>query len=57
MKKVYLFLCFLLAIYISNAQDKIFRKNGQVVKAKIIEVGTTEIKYKLFDSAESPIYF
>lgn len=50
-----LFVCFL-AVYITNAQDKIFRKNGQVVKAKIIEVGTTEIKYKLPDDLESPVY-
>ena len=56
MKKLILvFTCFL-AVYITNGQDKIFRKNGQVVKAKIIEVGTTEIKYKLPDVAESPIY-
>ena len=56
MKKLYfLCVCFLIG-YVTNAQDKIFRKNGQVVKAKIIEVGTTEIKYKLPDDPESPVY-
>lgn len=56
MKKLYLLFACFLAVFVTNAQDKIFRKNGQVVKAKIIEVGTTEIKYKLADSTESPIY-
>ncbi len=56
MKRLFLLLLSFLALYTSNAQDKIFRKNGQVVKAKIIEVGTAEIKYKLTDSTESPIY-
>jgi hypothetical protein len=56
MKSLYLLLICLLTGIITNAQDKIFRKNGQVVKAKIIEVGTSEIKYKLTDTGESPIY-
>lgn len=56
MKKI----IFLLSITVFTtqlfAQDKIYRKNGQVVEAKVIEVGSTEIKYKLPDDAESPIY-
>jgi hypothetical protein len=39
-----------------SAQDKIYRKNGQLVKAKVIEVGTSDIKYKLYNEAESPVY-
>ncbi len=34
------------------AQDKIYRKNGQVLKVKVIEVGSTEIKYKLPEAYE-----
>lgn len=37
-------------------QDKIYRQNGQIIKAKIIEIGVTEIKYKIFDNLEGPIY-
>jgi len=56
MKKIILFL---LIITISShifAQDKLYRKNGQVLNVKIIEVGTSEIKYKIADNTESPVY-
>lgn len=56
MKHLYFLFASLFIVYTIQAQDKIFRKNGQVVKAKIIEVGTSEIKYKLPNNAESPIY-
>jgi hypothetical protein len=39
-----------------QAQDIITRKNGQVIKAKIVEVGTSEVKYKVFGDDNSPIY-
>ncbi|HRH51454.1 MAG TPA: hypothetical protein PLP23_22065 [Panacibacter sp.] len=38
------------------AQDQIIKRNGQVVKAKVIEVGTSEIKYKLPDNIDGPLY-
>ncbi len=46
-----------LLIFIGNtihAQDMIIKKDNEVIKAKILEVGTTEIKYKLFDSPDGP---
>lgn len=57
MRKFILFL--ISAILISstlNAQDKIYRKNGQVVKVKVIEIGVSEIKYKLFGDEAGPVY-
>jgi|GEM_PF-589519 len=39
-----------------NAQDLIIKKNNETIKAKILEVGTTEIKYKLFDSPDGPTF-
>ena len=58
MKK--LLFCLVLVVLVSavaSAQDKIHRKNGQVLKVKVLEVSTTEVKYKIFGSAEdSPIY-
>ncbi len=47
------FACFITAV---NAQDKIYRKNGKVVEAKIIEVGASEVKYKNFTEADGPVY-
>ncbi len=38
------------------AQDQILKRNGQVIKAKVIEVGTSEIKYKLPDNIDGPLY-
>jgi len=39
-----------------KAQDKIYRKNGEILKVKILEVSSTEIKYKIFGDEEGPIY-
>jgi hypothetical protein len=39
-----------------KAQDKIYRKNGEVLKVKILEVSSTEIKYKIFGDTDGPIY-
>lgn len=57
MKQCFLFILGMLFISISvKAQDKIYRKNGQVVKAKIIEVGTSEIKYRVYGDETGPLY-
>jgi len=38
------------------SQDKIYRNNGKVVEAKIIEIGSSEIKYKEFNNPDGPVY-
>ena len=38
------------------SQDKIYRKGGQTIKAKVTEIGIDEIKYKLFDEPDGPSY-
>lgn len=38
-----------------NAQDTIVKKNGDVLKAKITEIGTDEIKFRTFGDADGPI--
>jgi hypothetical protein len=57
MKKVFvliaLFCCFSICI---KAQDKIYRNNGKVIEAKIIEVGASEVKYREFNNPDGPIY-
>jgi hypothetical protein len=38
------------------AQDKIYKKNGPVINAKVIEIAPDVIKYKLTDSPDGPVY-
>ena len=39
-----------------KSQDKIYRNNGKIVEAKIIEIGSSEIKYREFNNQDGPIY-
>jgi hypothetical protein len=60
MKKIILSLLIILpnafgAIHLF-AQDKIYKLKGTVINAKVIEIGTDEIKYKLFESPDGPVY-
>lgn len=52
---------FVLFLFSTNeliAQDKIhFKKEGKIVKAKIIEVGTAEIKYKFWEEDENGLIY
>ncbi len=40
----------------TKAQDKIYKKTGEIIEAKVIEIGETEIKYKLFSDINGPTY-
>lgn len=56
MKKVIFFsLVIFLCSYVF-AQDRIYKLKGTVIKAKVIEIGIEEIKYRLFDKPDGPIY-
>lgn len=39
-----------------NAQDLITLKTGEEVKSKVLEVGSTEVKYKKFENIQGPTY-
>lgn len=57
MKKSTLFFFTLLLFFqTSYSQDKIFRKNGKIVEARIVEIGSDEIKYKEFNNPDGPVY-
>ena len=56
MKKIILFSSIIIISTQLYAQDKIYKLKGPVIKAKVIEIGTDEIKYKLFDSPDGPVY-
>src|SRR6476661_8935292 len=40
----------------SFAQDKLYKKKGEPIKVKILEVGLDEVKYRLYDDPNGPIY-
>ena len=56
MKKI--ILLFLISLFITQlfSQDKIYKLKGTVINAKVIEIGTDEIKYKLFENPDGPVY-
>ena len=56
MKKIILLSLLVLFVAQIFAQDKIYKLKGAVIKAKVLEIGTDEVKYKLFDKPDGPIY-
>jgi hypothetical protein len=56
MKPIFIF--FLLSVFCSSlsAQDKIVKTNNTIIKCRIKEVGTEEIKYLLWDDLSGPIF-
>ncbi|MFY7899941.1 MAG: hypothetical protein ACOVNY_07135, partial [Chitinophagaceae bacterium] len=48
MKKIFLFLIFIFLVNtLLQAQDKIYKKSGNIITCKITEVGVSEVKYML----------
>lgn len=56
MRKLLLLLFILTITSQLFAQDKIYKLKGPAINAKVIEVGIDEIKYKLYDNPDGPIY-
>src|SRR4051812_9343791 len=56
MKKIVFLIVLILLFSFSYSQDKIYRNNGKIVEAKILEIGSDEIKYKEFNNPDGPIY-
>jgi len=57
MKKV--FTCFIATFFVANllfSQDVLTKKTGDDIQAKVIEVTTTEVKYKKFDNLNGPLF-
>ena len=55
-KLLFFLLLMVLATNFSFAQDMITKKTGEDIKAKVLEVSTTKIKYYKFDMPDGPIY-
>ena len=57
MKQIFAFFILMFCLVLAtNAQDKIIQTNGEIIKCKILEVGTSEIKYLPFDNLDGPTY-
>ncbi|MGC4099887.1 hypothetical protein [Ferruginibacter sp.] len=57
MKKIIVVITLLIfCCQITKAQDKIYRKNGKVIEAKVLEIGPAEIKYREFNDPDGPVY-
>jgi hypothetical protein len=58
MKKTLLFLVIFLAVLVfsANAADIIVLKDGSMIDAKIMEISSSEIKYRRFDHLDGPVY-
>lgn len=54
MKKLFV-VFFLLVACLAGAQDTIVKKNGDVIVAKITEIGTEEVKFKIFGQQDGPV--
>jgi hypothetical protein len=56
MKKYLLSFIFISIALITYAQDRIIKKNNSEIQCKVLEIGTTEIKYKTWDNLEGPVH-
>ena len=56
MKKLVLLSVLLMASCFVKAQDMIVKKDGSIVKAKVLEIGDDAIKYKKSDNLDGPTY-
>ncbi|HEX7367236.1 MAG TPA: hypothetical protein VF273_09070 [Pelobium sp.] len=51
-----LFALLFLSVLNASAQDKLYKTNGEVLETKVIEVGVSDIKYKVFANLNGPMY-
>lgn len=57
MKKSITTLVFLFTlVFVGSAQDILTKKTGDDLQVKILEVGQTEIRYKMFNNLEGPVF-
>jgi hypothetical protein len=57
MKQTFILIFSLIAITTSiKSQDKIFKKGGEVLKVKVLEIGIDDVQYKNHDNLDGPSY-
>ena len=56
MKNILLFILFICSSNITKAQDTLSTRYGENIFVKVIEVGTSEVKYKKLDNLNGPMF-
>lgn len=56
MKYILLFILFVCSSNIIKAQDTLSTRYGETILVKVIEVGTSEVKYKKLDNLNGPVF-
>jgi len=56
MKYILLFILFVCSSNIIKAQDTLSMRSGENILVKVIEVGTSEVKYKKLDNLNGPVF-
>jgi len=56
MKYILLFILFVCSSNIIQAQDTLSMRSGENILVKVIEVGTSEVKYKKIDNLNGPVF-
>ena len=56
MKNILLFILFICSSNIIKAQDTLSTRYGETILVKVIEVGTSEVKYKKLDNLNGPVF-
>ncbi len=56
MKYTLLFILFICSSNIIKAQDTLSMRSGENILVKVIEVGTSEVKYKKLDNLNGPVF-
>ena len=56
MKNILLFILFICSSNIIKAQDTLSMRSGETILVKVIEVGTSEVKYKKLDNLNGPVF-
>ena len=53
----HIILIFLFTAYFNcSAQDTLYKRNGEILSTKILEISSTEIKYKRFNLQDGPLF-
>lgn len=55
-KNILFVLLSLTSVHMASAQDIIVKKDGSTVLSKVIEIGSTEVKYKKWSNQDGPLY-
>lgn len=56
MKRVVFLLLSVLMVEVMSAQDIIVKKDGNIMKSKVVELTETQIKYKNYTNLDGPLY-